>query len=195
MGRNVPPDGRTPSPEHRRERKEGSGVRRRVPEYLSIATVLAPHGVRGELKVRIETDFPERFQLLRRVYLGAELLPYDFEGFRPHQRSGLLKLKGCDDRNAAEKLRGLEVQIPIAEAMPLGPGQHYVYELLGLSVQAEDGEPLGILEEVLFTGSNAVYVARGARGEVLIPVLKDVVLSVDLEKERIVVRLPPGLLD
>lgn len=174
---------------------QDSAVRRRIPEYLTIATVLAPRGIRGELKVRIETDFPERFALLTRVYLGPEHRPFDFEGFRQYKGHGLLKLKGCDDRTAAEGLRGMEVQIPLQEAMPLGPGEYYEYQIEGLAVWTEDGEHLGVVEEVLFTGSNAVYVTHGPRGEVLIPALKDVVLEVDLEAGRMVVRLPPGLLD
>jgi len=175
--------------------EQGSAVRRRVPEYLTIATVLAPRGLRGELKVRIETDFPERFARLTRVYLGPEHLPFDFEGFRQYRGHGLLKLKGCDDRTAAEELRGMDVQIPLEEAVPLGSGEYYVHQIEGLAVYTEDGAPLGVIEEVLFTGSNAVYVTHGPRGEVLIPALKDVVLEVDLEAGRMIVRLPPGLLD
>jgi len=175
--------------------RRSAAVRRRVPEYLTIATVLAPWGVQGEVKVRIETDFPARFALLRRVYLGPEHQLFDLEGFRPHKRHGLLRLKGCDDRIAAQKLRGMAVEIPLAEAMPLGSDEYYVYQIEGLSVWTEDGDPLGIIEEVLFTGSNEVYVTRGPRGEVLIPALEDVVLEVDVEGGRMVVRLPPGLLD
>ena len=172
-----------------------AAVRRPVPEYLTIAVVLAPWGKEGEVKARIETDFPHRFTLLKRVYLGPELLPFELEGFRQHKGHVLLKLKGCDDRSAAAKLRGMAVQIPLAEAMPLGPDEYYVYQIEGLAVWTESGEPLGIIEEVLFTGSNEVYVTHGPRGEVLIPALKDVVLEVDLEAGRMIVRLPPGLLD
>jgi 16S rRNA processing protein RimM len=89
----------------------------------------------------------------------------------------------------------MAVQVPVEEAMPLGPGEYYEHEILGLAVCTEDGEPLGVVDEVLYTGSNAVYVTRGPLGEVLIPVLNDVVLEVDLEAERLVVRLPPGLLE
>ncbi len=172
-----------------------SAVRRRVPEYLTIATVLAPFGIRGELKVRIETDFPERFAHLTRIYLGPDHEPFDLEGFRLHQSFGLLRLKGCNSRTEAERLRDWEVQIPTEEAMPLPPGRYYTYQIEGLAVYTEDGEHLGMVDEVLFTGGNAVYVIRGPRGEVLIPVLKDVVLEVNEEAGRMVVRLPPGLLD
>jgi len=172
-----------------------SVIRRHVPEYLTIATVLAPWGTRGELRVRIETDFPDHLVRLNRVYLGTEHQPFDFEGFRQHKGYGLLKLKGCDDLATAEKLRDMEVQIPLAEAMPLEPGKYYVYQIEGLAVYTEEGELLGIIEEVLFTGSNQVYVIQGPRGEVLIPALRDVVLEVNQEDRRMIVRLPLGLLD
>ena len=165
------------------------------PEFLTIAVVIGSWGLRGEVKVRLETDFPERFARLKTVYLGPKQQPFEFEGFRQHGDRGLLKLRGCDDPEAAKELSGLEVQIPVAEAMPLPPGRYYEFQLKGLSVYTEDGESLGVLDEVLFTGSNAVYVVCGSRGEVLLPVLKDVVLQVDLEAGRMIVRLPPGLID
>ncbi len=170
-------------------------VRRCVPEYLTIATVLSSWGTRGEAKVRIETDFPDRFTLLTRVYLGAEHQVFELEGFRQHSGYGLLKLKGCDSPEAAGKLRGMEVQIPLADAMPLPAGQYYVYQIEGLAVFTEDGKALGTIDKVLFTGSNAVYVIHGPRGEVLIPKIEGVVLEVDLKAGRMTVRPPPGLLD
>jgi len=175
---------------------QDSAARRSTPEYLAIATVLAPWGLRGDVKVLIETDFPDRFALLTRVYLGPKHRPYDLERFRLHGKGcALLKLRNCDDRDAAEPLRGMAVQIPLAEAMPLEPGEYYVHQIEGLTVWTEEGDSLGTVSEVVFTGSNQVYVTRGPRGQVLIPALKDVVLKVDLEAGRMIVRLPPGLLD
>jgi len=87
------------------------------------------------------------------------------------------------------------VQIPIAEAWPLPTGQYYVYELEGLEVCTEEGESLGHLTDVLFTGANPILVTQGPRGEILIPKLKEVVLKIDPEAGRITVRLPPGLVD
>jgi 16S rRNA processing protein RimM len=172
-----------------------SAVRRPVPEYLTIATVLAPWGVRGELKVRIETDFPERFERLTRVYLGPEHLPFEFRGLRPHQTHGLLKLQGIDNPEDAGELRGMDVQVPVSEAVPLPQGHYYVYQIEGLAVWTVEGEFLGTVHEVLFPGANAIYLTRGPRGEVLIPKIEGVVQQVDLDAGRITVRLPRGLLD
>ena len=106
-----------------------------------------------------------------------------------------LAFAGGDDRNFAEALRGKLVWIPIEEAMPLAAGQYYVHQVLGLAVETEDGDALGILREVLVTGSNDVYVVHDGTREVLIPVLKDVIRRVDLAERKMIVRLPAGLLD
>jgi len=169
--------------------RDGSG-----PRYLVVGKIVAPWGVRGEVKVAIETDFPERFSRLKRVYLGEEATSFVLEGSRLHQRHVLLKLEGCDDRNAAEKLRGQLVQIPIEEAMPLGEDEYYIYQIVGLDVWTTKGEHLGRVSEVLFTGANDVYVVQGERGEILIPAVEDVVVEVDLAGGRLTVELMEGLI-
>ncbi len=175
-------------------RAASSGFRRSIPAYLQIAVILAPFGVKGEVKVSIETEFPERFAQLRRVFVGPDHQPYEIESFRRHGEFGLLKLVGVDC-NGAEKLRDLSVEIPTSEAVPLKPGEYYVYQVEGLRVLTEDGQDLGRVAEVLFTGSNQVYVVQGPQGEILLPALQGVVLEIDLAQERMTVRIPAGLLD
>jgi len=153
-----------------------------------------PWGILGEVKVEILTDWPERFALLERVYLGEEATPCRLERVRLHQGYALLKLAGYDDRSAAEALRGQVVQVPHEEAMPLDEGEYYVYQIEGLEVWTDEGESLGRVVEVLFTGSNEVYVVHGPRGEVLIPAIADVILKVDLEDRRLIVHLMDGLI-
>ncbi len=177
---------------------EGSGYDCHYPEprYLIVGRVLGGRGLSGEIKVEIMTDFPDRFHSLSRVYLGEEARPYTVEKVRLRQdnRQVFLKLKGCSDRDAAQKLRGQLVQIPIEEAMPLGEDQYYIYQILGLIACTTEGERLGVVREVLFTGSNEVYVVQDGEREILIPALEDVVLEVDLEKKQLVVELPAGLI-
>jgi len=164
------------------------------PRYLVVGKIVAPWGVRGEVKVAMETGFPERFKRLRRVYLGEKAISFVLEGSRLHKGHALLKLRGCDDRDAAEKLSGQLVQIPIEEAMPLGEDEYYVYQIVGLDVWTTGGEHLGRVSEVLFTGANDVYVVQGERGEILIPAVEDVVLEVDLSGSRLTVELMEGLI-
>lgn len=165
-----------------------------APLYLAIGKIMRPWGVQGEVRVEILTDWPERFGLLEYVYLGEQAKPYRLERFRLHKGCALLKLAGCDDRNAAEAMRGQLVQIPSEKAMPLDEGEYYVHQIEGLEVSTDEGESLGQVVEVLFTGSNEVYVVHGPRGEVLIPAIADVVLRVDLEEGRLIVHLMDGLL-
>ena len=162
--------------------------------YLAIGKIVRPWGVQGEVKVEVLTDWPERFGLLKYVHLGEQGKLYRLEWFRLHKGYALLKLAGCDDRNAAEALRGQLVQIPLEKGMPLDEGEYYVHQIEGLEVWTDEGESLGHVVEVLFTGSNEVYVVHGPRGEVLIPAIADVVLRVDLEEGRLIVHLMDGLL-
>jgi 16S rRNA processing protein RimM len=178
----------------------GSGeVHAPEPRYLVVGRVLRPHGVRGELRIGITTDHPERLVQHAHFYLAhpdspEEAQRYSVEKIRQHKEIALLKLEGCDDRNEAEALRDLLVQIPLEEAVPLEEGEYYHFQLVGVRVETEDGEWLGQVAEVLETGANDVYLVRGPRGEILLPAIADVVLELDLEAMRMVVRLLPGIL-
>lgn len=170
------------------------------PRYLVVGRVLRPHGVRGEVRVEIVTGYPERLGQHAAFYLAHPNSPeavrrYAVERLRLHRDVALLKLEGCDTRNAADDLRGMLVQIPIEDAVPLEEGEYYLYQVVGVQVETEDGEQLGQVIEVLDTGANDVYVVQGPRGEVLLPAIKDVVLELDLDARRLVVRLMPGLLE
>ena len=168
----------------------------RQPEYLIIGRILAPRGLRGEVKAEILTDFPDRFALLDTVYLGEEHTPYKLERVRRFKQWVLLKFAGLDTRQSVEELRGLYIEIPTTQAMPLAPGEYYEHQILGLEVYAAGGECLGSIVEILYTGANEVYVVRGpapGRREILIPAIESVVLEVDLAAGRLTVELPPGL--
>ena len=164
------------------------------PDYLIIGKVLSAWGLKGEVKIEIITDFPDRFALLDQVLLGDEHTPFKLEGFRKHAQFGLLKLSGLDNPEAARKLAGMLIYVPIAEAVPLGPDEFYEHQIIGLDVWTTDGQHLGRVSEVLFTGSNEVYVVQDKGKEVLIPAIKDVVPEIDLERGRMIVRLIDGLL-
>jgi 16S rRNA processing protein RimM len=183
------------------ERDEGSGERKGTPEprFLAVGQVVGVHGLRGELKVKILTDDPERFALLDRVYVGpdgAEPLPRALEGSRPHKGQVLLKLGGCNDRNTADTFRGCLIQIRREEAISLEEGQYHEYQILGLQVRTVSGENLGEIVEIIYTGANEVYVVEGPDAgtpQILIPAIKDVILEVDLEGGQMLVELPQGL--
>ncbi|MGB5931603.1 MAG: ribosome maturation factor RimM [Anaerolineae bacterium] len=174
-----------------RPRRSGERPVRKVPCYLVVGKVVAPWGTRGELKVAILTDFPDRFRELKRVYLGDE--PWMVEGHRRHGKWVILKLEGCADRNSAEKLRGALVRVPLEEAVPLSEDEYYIYQIVGLEVWTSRGEHLGRVSEVLFTGANEVYVVEGERGQILVPAIEDVIKEVDLEGGRLIVEPLEGI--
>lgn len=161
---------------------------------LRIGVITRPHGLRGEVRVLPDTDFPDRFLRLRQVLVGDpdRAVPFEVEGVRPHGRFFLLKLRGVDTLEAAEALRGEEVRVTREEAVELPEGQFYVADVLGLEVRTVEGEVLGRVYEVLRTGANDVYVVKG-KAEILLPAIADVVQEINPQAGRITVRLLPGL--
>jgi 16S rRNA processing protein RimM len=167
------------------------------PRYLVIGRITRPHGVRGEVRVQPRTDLPERFGWLERVYVGdGTPKPMTVVRARLHKGAVILKLGGCDSRDDAEALRAQWLLVPPEDAIPLEEGELYLYQLVGLDVVTEGRETLGVVEDVLQTGANDVLVVRREKeglGQLLLPDIPDVVLDVDLDGGRIVVRVPPGL--
>lgn len=160
---------------------------------VAIGRVLKPHGVRGELRVQILTDFPERFDETPEVRLvspeGLVLLKA-VESVRFHSGWVLMKLAGIQDPENAGRFRGWLVSVPETELVGLEPDEYWHFELEGLEVRDEAGAVLGRLEEVLQTPGHDLYSVRGASGEILIPAVAEFVRSVDLEAGVMVVRPP-----
>lgn len=155
---------------------------------ISVGKIVAPHGVRGDLRILPDTDWPERYQALKRLFLGGK--SYRILSARPHKNVYILRLEGVDDRNAAETLVGLTAEIPASD-MPARPGgKWYDFQLLGLAAHTEDGAKAGVITEIIHTGANDVYVIRPDEGkDILLPAIPDCVLSVGPAAGRMTVRL------
>jgi 16S rRNA processing protein RimM len=170
------------------------------PRFLLIGEVLRPHGIRGELKIRVLTDYPERLAQLEHIYVGHDATTndatrYRVQHIRPQNEFGLLKLEGVNTRDQADLLRNLYVMVALENAVPLEEGEFYVFQLIGLNVQTVDGQQLGRLTDVLATGANDVYVVDSPTyGEILIPALSDTILDTNLDAGTVIVRLPEGTL-
>lgn len=170
------------------------------PEYLLLGEILRPHGIRGEIRVRLLTDYPERIAKLKTVYLAESpeaenVTPYQVQGMRMNKDFGLLTLREITDRDQADRLRGLLILVDIANAVPLEAGEFYLYQLIGLKVVTSFGETLGTLTEVLETGANDVYIVDSPQyGEILIPVIPDAIVQTDIENGVLIVNLPEGLI-
>ncbi|MDE2918695.1 MAG: ribosome maturation factor RimM [Chloroflexota bacterium] len=159
---------------------------------MVLATVLGAFGVRGAVRVRLETDVLANLEAGRRVYVGPNRDDTEIKAFHPGVKPRL-ELQGVHTREEARDLRGAEIAVPLDEAVPLPDGSYYGVELIGVRVVTSSGEPIGTLREVMSTGSNDVYLVRGPDGEVLVPAIPDVVQAFDPERRVLTIDLIEGL--
>ncbi len=158
-------------------------------EYIVVGRMVAPHGVRGDLRILPDTERPQIFKALKNLRIGAG--SYKVLSSRPHKNIYILHVEGIEDRNAAERLIGEEVSIPVRELPELPKGEYYYFQLIGLAVISDTGEPVGNLKEIIETGANNVYSVQASDGkEILLPAISSCILSVDTEKGEMTVHLP-----
>lgn len=168
--------------------------------YLNVGKIVNTHGVRGELRVWPQTDFPEiRFQKGSRLLLipplQGDAVPVEVLSARSQKNMYIVKLKGIDSMNEAEKLKGGELKAEEADRVPLEEGEYYVRDIVGCTVVTDEGENLGVIVDVLTPGANDVWVVKRSNGkELLLPVIDEVVLDVDADAKRVKVHLMEGLL-
>lgn len=166
------------------------------PHFLAVGRISKPHGIKGEVRVELMTDQPERFELLDAIYVGEDSpRRVAINSVRYHQGIVLLRLEGYPTRTEAESLRGELLQVPISEAVPLEDGEYFLYQILGLEVFTNDGQSLGRLTEILETGANNVFVVEGMKRQYLLPDIPDVIKEIDIENGRLVIDPLPGLID
>ncbi|NLP34713.1 MAG: ribosome maturation factor RimM [Clostridiales bacterium] len=165
--------------------------------YLRVGVISSTHGIRGEVKVYPTTDDVNRFKELKEVILdtGKDLLPLEIENVKFFKKMVILKFKGINDINDIEKYRGKDLLVTRENAVPLEENEYFIYDVLGSVVVTEDGTQLGILEEILTTSANDVYVVRtDTNKEILLPSIKECILDINLEEKKITVHLMDGLL-
>jgi len=162
--------------------------------YRAVGLIERPVGLKGELKARPLTDFPERFEAGAAVFINGERRT--IARSRWQKDRVYLHLDGVVGRPAADEFRDLLMEVPEGDRpAALGEGAWYIDEIEGLRVVTTGGEHLGTVSEVLQTGANDVYVVSREGGrDVLVPALRDVVREVDTGAGRMVVDLPDGLL-
>jgi len=178
------------------------------PSWVTVARVLRPHGRRGEVVCAILTDFPDRLKRLTSIELcegNAEPRQAREVNVRScwlsasRGQQAIFHFEGSDSISDAEKLVGLEVQIPLAQRMELPSGSYYVTDLIGCKVLGCGGVKLGIVHDVQFTGEGVagtpILVLDSADGELLIPLAQEICVSIDVAAKRIEVAPPEGLLD
>lgn len=165
---------------------------------LQVGAITSTHGIRGEVKVFPTTDDVNRFKKLKEVVLdtGKEQITLQIQGVKFFKQFVILKFKGIDNINDIEKYKGKSLFVTRKNAVKLEKDEYFIADILGSTVEDEDGNILGTLKDVIVTGANDVYVVENEEGkELLFPAIKECVLNVDLEQSKITVHIMPGLLD
>lgn len=171
-------------------------------QELTVGKLVNTHGIRGEIKILSHTDFPEvRFAKGSKLLIvpadGSPKFEVTVESAREQKGMYVVRLKGYDNINQVEKYKGSMLTVPAEDLVDLPEDEFYFHQIVGCQVFTdEDAEhPLGTITEILQPGANDVWVVKPAKGaEILIPVIKDVVLNVDIPAKKITVHLMEGLL-
>lgn len=166
-------------------------------EYLQVGVITQTHGIRGEVKVFPTTDDPARFQTLKNVVLdtGKTHIPLEIEGVKFFKQFVILKFKGIDNINEIEKYKKCSLLVSREDAVELEEDEYFITDMIGMKVVTEDGAEFGVLADIMETGANDVYVVETEEhGEVLLPAIKECILEVDIEEQKMVVHLMDGLI-
>lgn len=146
------------------------------------------------MKCRLVTDFPDRFHPGLHVFVGEPPRELTIQDARVTGDTVFLQFEQIEDRTLADSLRGAEVRVARADAVPLPAGQYFWKDVLGLRVEDGAGQVFGTVKDILATGANDVYVVEGASGELLVPAIRDVVKDIDPSQGRMVIEPLEGLL-
>lgn len=167
-------------------------------ELIPVGKVSKAHGIRGEIKIYPYSGDPEQFSSsYQRIFLSGDKdrmpVSYDVERSRVQGRQVLLKLENCSTRTEAESLTGQQVYVPVNDLPKLGENEFYLHELEGRQLVDTAGTLLGYATRVIETSGHDLLVVQQEGKEYLVPVVGDFI--VNIEKDRVVLDLPPGLLE
>lgn len=165
-------------------------------QFLRVGVIANTHGLKGEVKVYPTTDDIHRFKDLKKVILKTKKgdQPLTVTSARPVKNLVVVKFEGIDSIDDVISWKGCDLMVSREDAIPLAEGEYFIADLIGCKVIGDDGRDIGVLKDVLETGANDVLIVNTHEGkELLIPWIDDCLLSVDLEKEEILVHLLEGL--
>lgn len=166
------------------------------PAFLLVGILRRPHGVRGEIIMSVMTDFPERLTPGVTLFRGPDRTPMTIRSLRHHNSGVLVSFEGWDSREAVGAFRNHEMFVRSDDRPALPEGEHYLHEIMGLTVITDEGQTLGIVADWIETGANGVFVVRPPEGkDILLPDIDQVVLNIDVENQQITVHLIEGLID
>ena len=163
-------------------------------DLLEIGKIVNTHGIRGEVKIQPWCDEPELFDELEYLFIEGE--KYNIVRNRFHKTCQIVQLENVNSIDDAERFKNKIVDIN-RDALELPEGRYYIADIEGLTVKEQNGRILGVVDEIIKTGSNDVYSLKDTfnKKPVLIPVIEGVVLETNIDGGYIVVKLPKGLID
>lgn len=167
-------------------------------ELCLIGTIVAPHGIRGALRVQSHSDISGRFSRLTTVLVGSDekdAREMHVAGATEEAARVLLEFRECADRDRAEELVGMNIFITDEQMEKPPEGRHFVHDLIGCRVETPDGEKRGEVQDVMLMPANDIYVVDYRGFEVLIPAVPAFIRSVDTDGKRIVVEDVAGLFE
>ena len=164
---------------------------------LRVGVITSAHGVRGEVKVFPTTDDPKRFKKLKQVILdtGKEKRDLEVESVKFFKQFVILKFKGIDNINEVERYKRCPLLVTRDHAVPLQEDEYFIADMIGMQVVTEDGAVFGTLKDVIETGANDVYIIESSEhGEVLVPAIKECILDINIEEQKMQIHLMDGLI-
>lgn len=167
-------------------------------KFLEIGQIINTHGVKGEVKIYPLTDDARRFLKLNWVYIkrNDEMTKYNIQSVKFLKNLVIIKFEGINDMTEAETFKNCKLLVDRENAVKLPEDSYFICDIIGCEVFEENGQRLGVVKNVLKTGSNDVYELNSDRyRELLIPAIKSAILDVDIENKKIIVKLPEGLVD
>ena len=167
-------------------------------ELLLVGRVARAHGNKGQVIVNLDTDFPdERFAEgnVLVVEHAGEQVERRIVSVRFHQGRPVIGLDGIASIDEAEALAGAELKVPVADLAPLPPRTFYRHDLVGCEVVTRDGQAIGPVTDIEGTLERSLLVVAAKGGEVMIPMIDGIIVSLETEARRIIVDPPDGLLD
>lgn len=163
--------------------------------YLEGGKIVTTHGIRGEVKVQPWTDTPDVFCSIKKVYTKDGSSFFEVSNAREHKNMMILKLKGVDTVEAAQKLINSVVYID-REDIKLEPGAYFIQDVIGLEVfDIDNGRFYGKVTDVTSAGASDIFHIKKEDKTFLIPNIKTVVIKIDVEGGRIEIRPLEGLLE
>jgi len=166
-------------------------------QYFEIGQIVNTFGIKGMVKVNPFTDDISQFEEMETILVDKKgnLLEMQIEEVKYSKNQVLLKLKGIETVNDAEKYRNCYLKLPREKARKLPKNTYFIADLIGLEVYTEEGNLLGKVEDIYNTGASDIYVIKDELGkQILLPAIKDVIKQVDVEQEKIIVHLLEGLI-